>query len=337
MIASTPVARWYWGVRGRPTDLVSEAVHRFALAIRVLDRHRLGTPHNGQVAVSIPEPGNRSHLLKADLRVGALAEDGSGAADALVSHIEKRLAPGEIGTVNLYAPCDGIVDTDNGGQPTEKMFTLSVEVSQDFFNVTLTTFSDAWLPLDLRGRAQESVFAVNAPRLAAALAEISEALDLEIDPDDPTRLAVPTESGIENHFRDDAGTPWDVWGSFEIPYRNGIFNQTPRFTAGYKRTTSGPVRYVPVIGITGVLGYLWVSDTDGAASFEPSETADLDGYRAGLVWLDRLQKAYDRGLSPTAALTELTALPGDPEAGHATPGGLTDVDELRKLQELAQS
>ncbi|MFD7908811.1 MULTISPECIES: hypothetical protein [unclassified Kitasatospora] len=49
MIARTPVARWFWGVHGRPTDLVGEAVQRFATAFQVLDRHRLSTPRAGQV------------------------------------------------------------------------------------------------------------------------------------------------------------------------------------------------------------------------------------------------------------------------------------------------
>ncbi|MDH6109177.1 hypothetical protein P3T36_006260 [Kitasatospora sp. MAP12-15] len=337
MIASTPVARWNWGESGRPADLVSEAVHRFAQAVRVLDQHRLGTPHEGRVAVAVPERGHRGYLLKTDLRVGAIAEEGAGATEELVAQIKTRLTPSEIGAVELFASCDGMVDTDCGAQATEGMFTLSVEVSEGFFNVGLTAFSDAWMPFDLRGRGQESVFAANGPRLASALAELSEALDTEVDPDDPTWFSVPTESGARNHYEDDDGTPSDVWGRFEIPYRNGIFSQTPKFTAGYGRQASGPVQYVPVVGESGVLGYLWASDAESAASFEACDAVDLDGYRAGLVWLDRLQKAYDRGLLPTAALAELMAYPDDAEAGQAGSSEPIDVDEFWKVRELAQS
>ncbi|MER8096930.1 hypothetical protein [Streptomyces goshikiensis] len=35
------------------------------------------------------------------------------------------------------------------------------------------------------------------------------------------------------------------------------------------------------------------------------------------VWLDRMQEAYDRGLSPTAALVGLVGNSGDPVAGRA--------------------
>ncbi|MER5569641.1 hypothetical protein ABT083_26015 [Streptomyces goshikiensis] len=308
MIASTPVARWSWGETGRETDLVREAVRRFFLALRVLDRYGLAAPHGGRVAVVVSGAGTRSALLRAEFPVGA---------EALAARIEDGLAPGEVGGVDLYAVCDGIVETGTGGaEAVEGPFALTTMVCEEYFHVGLTTFCDAWMPFDLRGRAQEAVFAANGPRLASALAEIAEELDVEIDPEDATWFGFPTESGVENHYQDD-GSASDVWGSFEIPYRNRIFSQTPRFTAGYGRRASGRVRCVPVLGSTEVLGYLWASDAEGAASFEPCEAADLDGYRAGLVWLDRLQDAYDRGLSPTAALVELGGNPGDRVAGRA--------------------
>ncbi|MFD5917727.1 hypothetical protein ACFVYP_11550 [Kitasatospora sp. NPDC058201] len=228
MIASTPVARWSWGEPGHRTDLVGEAVRRFVLALRALDRHRLGTPCLGRVAVSVPQPGRRNFLVRSDFRVGALAVVDSGAPESLTAQIKAALAPGEIGTVELFASCDGIVETGRGARAAEGLFTLGAEASEGFFNVGLTTHSDAWLPFDLRGRGQDAVFAANGPRLASALAEISAALGLEVDPDDATWFAVPTGRGAENRFEDADGSPSDVWGRFEIPYRNGISNRTPR-------------------------------------------------------------------------------------------------------------
>ncbi|MFG2664465.1 hypothetical protein ACGFY6_09470 [Streptomyces sp. NPDC048387] len=338
MIATTPVARWSWGEPGHATDLAHEAVRRLHAVLGVLERHRLGTAHEGRVNVTVPEMGRKRMLLRTDLLVG---ESNAGAADEssvaqLEARIKEGIAPGEIGGVELYTSCDGLVESGTGGtEKTEGLFALSIEVSEGYFNVALTTFSDAWMPFDLRGRAQEDVFAANQPRLVSAFAEISEKLDLEIDPGDPTWLGIPTESGVENHFEDDDGSPSDVWGRFEIPYRNGIFSQSPKFTAGYGRQASGPVRYAPVLGPNSVLGYLWASDAEGAASFEPREEADLDAYRAGLIWLDRLQQAYDRGLPPTGALAELGELPCTPVAGRADVTATT-VDEFRTLAELAQ-
>ncbi|EFL15901.1 hypothetical protein [Streptomyces sp. C] len=339
MIASTPVARWSWGEPGRETDLVREAVRRFTTALAVLDRHHLGTPRGGRVAVEVPAMGRRSTLLRADFAIGPGADTATSVSfnGTLDERIKEAIADGEMGGVELHAVCDGLVETGGGGaEAVEGLFALSVAVSEGYFNVSLTTFSDAWMPFDLRGRAQDAVFQVNRPRLAMALAEIAEELDLEIDPDDPSRLGIPTESGVENHFEDDDGSPSDVWGRFEIPYRNEIFSQSPKFTAGYGRRASGAVRYVPVVGAHGVLGYLWASDDEGAASFEPRELADLDGYRAGLTWLDRLQEAYERGLAPTAAILELGERPADPVAGRVEVKATGEVDEFRKLVELAQ-
>ncbi|MCX5376726.1 hypothetical protein [Streptomyces sp. NBC_00091] len=330
MITTTSsVARWSWGEFGKHPDPVHEAVRLFHLTLGVLERHQLGVPQGGRVAVHVSKWGGRDDLLRADLPVG-VAGDG-----ALVEGIRRGLDDGKMGGVGLYATCDGVVETAAGPEPVEGMFAVSVDVDDGFSVVWLITFSDAWMPFDLRGRAQEALFAANRPRLAAALAGLSQAFGMETDPDDPTWFGIATTTGVENHYEHDGTTPSDVWGSFEIPYRNGIFSQTPRFTAGYGRQASGPVRYVPVMGSQGVLGYLWASDTEAAASFEPRDAADLDAYRAGLVWLDRLQEAYDKGLSPTAALVELGRCPADPVAGLAEVNATVEVDEFGKLALLA--
>ncbi|MFD0353059.1 hypothetical protein ACFVHW_04805 [Streptomyces sp. NPDC127110] len=338
MIAGTPVARWTWGEFGQHSDLVSEAVRRFLVALGVLTRHRLGVTRGGLVAVRVSGVGGRETLLRGDFPVDASAIGTAREAQlaaCLVGQIRRGIAAGEIAAVDLHAICDGSVETEAGAEPAEGLFELGAHAYAEYSVVDLTAFSDAWMPYDLRGRAQEAVFAANRPRLAAALAEIAEALGPETDPDDATWFGIPTEAGVENHYADDDGTPSDVWGRFEIPYRNRIFSQTPEFAPGYGRQASGPVRYVPVAGTQEVLGYLWASDSESAASFEPRDAADLDAYRAGLVWLDRLQDAYDRGLSPSAALAELGGSPGDPVAGRPEAEGAVEVEEFGTLALLA--
>ncbi|MEU9718237.1 hypothetical protein [Streptomyces sp. NPDC047976] len=338
MIASTPVARWTWGEFGHHTDLAGEAVRQFFVALGILARHRLGAPHGGLVTVWVPKMGGRDTLLRADFPIDASLIGTAREphlAETLVEQIRRGIAPGEMATVNLDATCGGSVETEAGTEPVEGLFALGVHAYGYYSVVDLTTFSDAWMPFDLRGRAQEAVCAANRPRLAAVLSEIAEALGPETDPDDSTWFGIPTESGVENHYEDDDGTPSDVWGRFEIPYRNEVFRLTPTFTAGYGRQASGPVRYVPVGGPQEVLGYLWASDAEGAASFEPREAADLDAYRAGLVWLERLQGAYDRGMSPSAALAELGGSPGDPVAGRPEAEGAVEVEEFGTLALLA--
>ncbi|MGE7389902.1 hypothetical protein ACQKM2_30925 [Streptomyces sp. NPDC004126] len=338
MIAGTTVARWTWGEFRHDTDLVHDAVRRFFVALRILARHQLGTPHGGLVSVRVSEMGGRSDLLHTDFPLDARAI-GTAAepqlAESLVEQIRQGIAAGAMASVHLSAACDGSVETEVCAEPVEGLFHLAAHTYGEYSVVDLTTFSDAWMPFDLRGRAQEAVCAANRPRLAAALVEMAEVFGLETDPDDSTWFGIPTESGVENHLEDDDGTPSDVWGRFEIPYRNGIFGQTPKFTAGYGRQASGPVRYVPVAGAREVLGYLWASDSESAASFEPRDAADLDAYRAGLVWLERLQDAYDQGLSPSAALAELGGSPGDAVAGLPQPEAAVEVGEFGELALLA--
>ncbi|MCK8680968.1 hypothetical protein [Streptomyces lichenis] len=334
MITSTPIAGWSWGEFGHDTDLTHEGFRRFHLALAVLDRRRLGTPQGGRVTVEITEAGSRGLLFEGDVPAPPLVSEGTDGAATLAAGIRNSLTASAIGSVKLRATCDGLVETATGFVPTEGMFRLTLRVSGAYFLVGLTTFSDAWMRYDLKGREQATVFAANRPRLAAALADISEALDVEIEPEDPTWFGVPTESGVENEL-DRHGQPQDVWGSFEIPYRNRVFHQTPEFRPGYAREAFGPVRYVPVAGERQVLGYLWSSDTDHAASFEPTEAADLDAHRAGLVWLERLRQAYERGLTPGAALTDMARYPFDPVAGRAIETEITEVETLQTLRTQA--
>ncbi|MFI6723456.1 hypothetical protein NRF20_29980 [Streptomyces sp. R-74717] len=99
-----------------------------------------------------------------------------------------------------------------------------------------------------------------------------------------------------------------------------MFAHAPGFGhIGYKRSAVGEVQHVPVLGKRGVLGYLWASDTENAASFEPQDYADDEHYKAGLVWLDRLRPAADRDLSPLQALAELARLPEEGGSGRVVP------------------
>ncbi|MFD7623483.1 hypothetical protein [Streptomyces sp. NPDC059802] len=92
------------------------------------------------------------------------------------------------------------------------------------------------------------------------------------------------------------------------------------------------MRYVPVLGKRGVLGCLWASAPENAASFEPQDYADDEHYEAGLVWRDRLRSAADRGLSPLPALTELTRLPEEGGSGRVTPSAEPMSSTLASLK-----
>ncbi|MFE9489847.1 hypothetical protein ACFYNF_26005 [Streptomyces sp. NPDC006641] len=331
MIASTPVARWTWG-RDDTADALVQCIRDSLAAYSVLSAHRLacGEP---KIKISVAESGRSdSYLFRGELPTGEGVS--TEATERLSRIVESELRPGRIGSVDTSVECAGIIVDESGEFLQEGLFQLSISAFADFVGTDLATLSDVWMPYNLKGIPQPVVYAKNAPRLAAALRELAVVLESDTDPEDPTYFGKPTETGVENYFEDD-GSPSDVWGRFEIPYRNGIFRQTPKFEPGYRRAASGGVLYFPVHGRSGLLGYLWVSDAEDAASFEARDEADLDGYRAGLVWLDRLHDAYERGLSPTAALIELRSVPDTPVAGVLAGEVPLEVSEFWELRELA--
>jgi len=325
VIATSPVARWTWGRFDQAGDKIVVCLRDLLNAYAVLAEHRLavGAP---RVSVSVHEAGRpKSELFDGGFVLEAMSPPPD-VAKQLAGQVESARRPGEVGGVSAHLKISGLVIVDGDDVLEESLFSLRTSAFLDYAGAGLETFSDSWMPYDLKGRAQPTVHAANAPRVAAALRSLSETLDSDIEPEDPTYFGEPTETGVVNRFRAD-GTPWDVWASLEIPARTEIFRHAPAFHPGYRRTADGAVQYVPVRGEHGVLGYLWASDTGNAASFEPRDAADEEGRQVGLVWLDRLRSVYERGLTPSQALTELAGLPE-----YARPSTL----DLASLRELAR-
>ncbi len=325
MMSSTPVARWTWGRDVQPEGSIISCLRDLMAAWSVLAKHQLvvGTP---SISVAVHEVGRSNRYLFQGRLESDATTPTSRVVDQLVQQVEAALSPGEIGAVHADADGVGVVITDDHATREERLFLVGASAVLDYVSTELVTFSDAWMPYDLKGRAQAVVHAANAQRLSAALHGLSEALHSEIDPHEPTCFAKPTESGVDN-YREDDGTASDVWSSFEMPYRYGKFTHAPGFGCiGYKRSIEGPVLYVPVHGPREVIGYLWASDAEGAASFEPQNVSDDESYEAGLMWLDRLRSAHDQGLSPSEALTEL--------AGPRERSKIGTVD-LASLREMA--
>ncbi|GFE16340.1 hypothetical protein Sgleb_43870 [Streptomyces glebosus] len=323
MIASTPVARWTWGRDEQAEDEVAACLHELMTACTVLFRHRLviDTP---SVSVSVHEAGKpNTFLFRENVELDATWSD---PAQQLTGLVKAALRPGKIGSVYADANHAGYIIDGNQALRAERLCHVGASVLLDYVSVDLVTFSDAWMPYDLKGRGQPTVYAANAPRLSAALRDLSEALDSETDPDDPTYFGKPTEAGVENYL-DEGGAASDVWAGFEIPRRYSEFRHAPGFgRIGYKRSVNGDVQYVPVKDKHGVLGYLWASDSENGASFEPRDVDDDEKYKASLSWLKRLESAHDQGLSPSQALAELASLAEDDRPS---------VIELDRLRELA--
>ncbi|MFB6843331.1 hypothetical protein ACFCXS_00435 [Streptomyces sp. NPDC056373] len=341
MITSTPVARWTWGRDDESADALVCCLRDLLTAYRVLADHRLATDAP-LVHVSVSEARKSNSLLfKGKLSTEARTPgewDAARAAAQLADRVRAGMRAGDIGSVDAYAECSGYIVTGAEGEVVrqEKLFRLGASSFAEFVTVDLVTHTDAWLPYDLEGRQQYEIHAANSPRLSAALSALSEVLAAETDPDDPTYFSKPTQSGADNFFNAD-GAASDVWSSFEVPTRYYVFTHAPGFgRIGYRRTAEGEVLYVPVRGAEGeLLGYLWASDADNAASFEPADVGDDATYRAGLTWLERLRAAHDRGMSPSEALAELSAT-SDTSAGLVDPASQPRTAVLAVLRDRQQ-
>lgn len=114
-------------------------------------------------------------------------------------------------------------------------------------------------------------------------------------------------------------------------------NTDPYPHGGYNAISEGPLRYLPVSLEGEIVGYLWASVADDAASFlrvlAPPLTRSLD---AAVAWSERLRQAEADGLTPLQALTHWVGTPPDPQAGAIPAGAVPqEVPSKRELREIA--
>lgn len=157
---------------------------------------------------------------------------------------------------------------------------------------------------------------------AASLADLYEMTNPGSEP--PPKIAGP-----EGFLPD--GTPLD---------RSKGWGDLSPFTLekpGYSFLTDSAVRYLPVTKNGVVLGFLWASEIEDAADYQRRIPAGADGFRAGGLWVSRLDQCKQEGLPPLEALRRWVGEPEHPEYG----GIAEDVEEreapsLEALKEIAQ-
>ncbi|MCT2592168.1 hypothetical protein LHJ74_20045 [Streptomyces sp. N2-109] len=218
----------------------------------------------------------------------------------------------------------------------EKHFVIEVSATGTTEElVTLSTYSDPWLNKDLRGREQFDIQRANAPRLRSVLLEVTRFVGAEPDPGDPTSHATPSPTGFEDQPDEDPEL-LDSWGIFEVPYRlGGIISELPNSVHRYHDFAESRVSYARVVRGDTVLGYLWASDREGAAGYEPRSSVGDDALYAALHWMKNLGWAKENSLTPLQALEELANWPEDHGAGRLE--GVTGSMSLDELQELSGS
>ncbi|MEU8891902.1 hypothetical protein [Streptomyces sp. NPDC048442] len=300
---------------------------------RILAARELAVP-TGKASFSAHSVGD---MRNARIKVNGLPFDGSPLAveGELARAVAQAEAISEESLVALRVDCPGLWSESGTKHRADKLFAIQVDVWKgQLIVVTLETYSDAWLVMDTRERVQTEVFAENAPRLSAALEEISDLLGVSIEPGDPNRHATPTETGFEDILAEGPAYS-DSWGTFEVPARSR------RLLAGLDRTgeeyadiTDYPVRYCAVVKER-TLGYVWASLGDDAAGYEPRTAAGEEAFEVGRGWLQQLRRAHEQGLGGLDALDWLRSLPVRSDLGSLSEGMLEEVTSLDALEELS--
>ncbi|WP_433327207.1 hypothetical protein [Spirillospora sp. CA-294931] len=140
----------------------------------------------------------------------------------------------------------------------------------------------------------------------------------------------PAVPGLAERATWPDGTPVDRskgWGAlspFEIPETD------------YPTTTGSAVRYLPVMRMGNVLGYLWAAVADDAAFYVERDDAGDEGWNAGGPWVLRLREAQAMGLTPLEALRHWVGAPEDAAAG-GVPADAQELEapSLRALKVIA--
>jgi hypothetical protein len=116
------------------------------------------------------------------------------------------------------------------------------------------------------------------------------------------------------------------------------FRQVAPGPPRYQTRTDKPVRYFEVAdresGV--VLGYIWASDEDDAAAWEPREAAGPRALMEGSIWFHRLEKAKGRGILPSEAVRELLAEPAVGKFGRVLPDSLREAPNAAAVKALAK-
>jgi hypothetical protein len=159
VIASTNVARWTWGRDDDSADALMCCLHDLLAAHRVLSAHRFAVDGH-TVRVSVTEAGDaKSYLFKGEFTVPGDASSLAEAVAQLVDQVRAGLRAGEIGSVDAFVECSGVVavNADEEEARQGRLFLLGASSFADYVTADLVTHTDVWLPHGHRPQPQRAV------------------------------------------------------------------------------------------------------------------------------------------------------------------------------------
>ena len=203
------IAQWSWRTTRTSVDALLECLQAAFSIVFALGGERLCTSVSPVAVLVRPDADGPFHRSEFTLQGTALGANATRITEAVRSQ-------GLVGAdVLCLLDCVGFRSTGQGAEIRDpQLFRLSAETDAGQLIITLATASDAWLPWDLSGVPQPAVHAVNAPRLASALATVATQLRCTTLPGPLTPYARPTAGGAVNLLGPN-GEPMDVRVAFE--------------------------------------------------------------------------------------------------------------------------
>ncbi|MFJ7628279.1 hypothetical protein ACIQZN_17465 [Streptomyces sp. NPDC097595] len=334
MITSTPVGEWVWELSTnsdefRPSDAARTAAGLWG---RLADQGLAVS--GGTAALRVSGRSNPRDIRMELSGLGLGAPPWAPASPFARAVREADALEGDL-VVVIRVECPGTWLEPGGSHRAERLFAVQVEVwGGTLLVTTLETYSDAWLTMDTRGREQPEVYALNAPRLAAALDGISALLGGPPEPGEENRYAAPSTSGFRD-VRAEGPAYDDAWGTFETLDRTRLLDsRLPRSEDDYEQIADGPVRYLAVRRDDRTVGFVWAAVDDSAAGYVPRTAVGDAAFDAGAAWLTALREARRSGLTPLAALRGIRR-PERPEAGVIAQDAPEEAPTLDALEELS--
>lgn len=192
MRAPKECGSWYWDLEEVVPAGLESALLVAARVAEVLKRFDLLDPVRiefGWYVLGSGPTGVRSTLFTSlPLHDPALPEKVLGSQPA-------AFPDSEVGDLNIGGSGTWF-DTAGKGRREPGLIEFSVSTDPYGPTVTLEVHHDIWSPLDFSGRPHPDVHERNAPRLSAALREITAVLGVSAETGDPTYFGHAVEFGI---------------------------------------------------------------------------------------------------------------------------------------------
>lgn len=198
---------WYWDLDDFDTPGLESALSLAARMTEVLTRHELLTPIRLEYVWSVMGVGTTGITTALDLAKQPLGDLG------LPERVRgSRPAAHPASHISYFDVLGTGTWIDEGGQPRSeyRLVDLSLSTAPTGLSAELSVHHDIWGWYDFAGRPHPEIYQNNAPRLTAALKDLTALLGMAPEPGEPTYFGTATVDGLAEPDADENGLGPDL-------------------------------------------------------------------------------------------------------------------------------